>query len=75
VVAALQAVPNWFLIFALVLIGSLFIRAMNHSFTKLEKTLDRFEELLDKVFEKHEDHESRLSKLEGAHESNHRTQK
>lgn len=66
----LKIVPNWFLICMVVVLGAMFIRAMNHSFGKLEKTLDRFESLFDKVFEKHEDHESRLSRLEGEHARN-----
>lgn len=68
----LSTIPTWFLILAVVLLGSLFIRAMNHSFGKLEKTIDRFEMLIDKIFDKHEMLENRVSKLEGEHSVNHK---
>ena len=57
----LKGVDTWFLVLAAV--GFLFM--VNRSFGKFDKTLERFDELFDKVFEKHEKFDTRLSRLEG----------
>lgn len=68
----LKEVPSWFLIVCITLLVSLLSIVVTVSFNRLTRTLDRFEGLFDKVFEKYEEHESRLSKLEGAHAVNHK---
>ncbi len=67
-VELLKGTPVWFLT------GGALIALwlLSRSIGKLDKTIDRFQDLFDKVFEKHEDHEKRLSRLEGAHASNHK---
>ena len=57
----LKNLPPWFLVLCALAGFFMFMRSLN----KLDGTLNRFEELFDKNFEKHEDHESRISKLEG----------
>jgi len=64
----LKGVPSWFLM----LCSMGFFSLLSFVLLKLNTTLGRFEELFDKVFEKHDDHESRLSRLEGKCESNHK---
>lgn len=71
----MQTIPVWFLIVVICILGFLFGRSMNHSFGKLDDTLDRFQTLIDELFAKHEEAlkdvrglDSRLSKLEGSHE-------
>lgn len=64
----LKGVPSWFL----VLCSMGFFSLLSFVLLKLNNTLIRFEELFDKVFEKHDDHESRISRLEGKCETNHK---
>jgi len=64
----LKGVPPWFLI--LCTIG--FFSLISFTLLRLNSTLGRFQQLFDKVFEKYDDHEGRLSRLEGAHQVNHK---
>lgn len=57
----LKGVDSWFLI----LTALAFLYMVNRSFGKFDETLKRFETLFDKVFEKHETLDARLSRLEG----------
>lgn len=57
----LKTIDSWFLV--LCALGFLYL--VSRSFGKFDKTLDRFEQLFDKVFKRHEEFEGRLSKLEG----------
>ena len=65
----LKDAPVWFLIMAVILTGGGFLYLVNRSFGRFDTTLLRFETLFDKIFEKHEKFDSRLSRLEGAHEA------
>lgn len=56
-----KGVDQWFLI----LCGLGFLFLANRSFSKFDETQKRFQELFDKVFERHDNFESRLSKIEG----------
>ena len=63
----LKEIPPWFLIIC----TAGFFSLISFTMLRLNGTLSRFQVLFDKIFEKHEEHESRISKLEGAHAVNH----
>lgn len=70
----MQSIPVWFLIVVICILGFLFGRSMNHSFGKLDDTLNRLQALIDQLFAKHEESQkdvrgldARLSGLEGSH--------
>lgn len=64
----LKTVPPWFLVLCALALGII----LNRSINRLDATMDRFQELFDKVFQKHDEHEKRISYLEGKCETNHK---
>jgi len=78
----LKTVDTWFLILAVVILaGALmlsakvmfnaFMKHLENSFEVLNNTMKAFEETIKRLFDKHENHERRISQLEGAHAVNH----
>jgi len=66
-VEILNKIPNWFLVALVAVLLFLCATGLNHTLIKLNQSLDDFKRLIEKLFEKHENHESRLSRLEGEH--------
>lgn len=67
----LKSVPTWFLILCVSVLCSFSLWLVSRSIGKLDQTIDRFQELIDRLFNKYDDHENRLSRLEGKCEANH----
>lgn len=71
-IEALKGVDAWFMVFVIACLSPLALWLLSRSINKLDQTIDRFQELIDRLFTKYDDHESRLSKLEGKCETNHK---
>ena len=61
----LKEVPVWFLVIAVVLLGGWFLWSANNIFTGIKGTLEKLDELIGKLFDKHGNHETRISAIEG----------
>jgi len=68
----LKNIPNSFLVLIIVVLAYVCTLMLKRSFSQLTVSLNDFKRLIEKLFEKHEDHESRLSRLEGEHFRNHK---
>lgn len=67
----LRNVDSWFLILCVVCIGGALLYMVKRSLAHFDNTIDKFDRLFEKVFEKHESFERRLSRLEGEHKARH----
>lgn len=69
---ALKDTPTWFLIVAVVLMGGIitalggyFLWSVKGILVGFKEAVDELKSLIQKLFDKHDDHETRLSALEG----------
>lgn len=72
----LKAVPPWFLVMVVVMAIAIVGWLFNRNIAKLDDTLNRFQKLIDSLFQKHEQTiretarlDSRLATLEGSHDA------
>jgi hypothetical protein len=68
----LQGTPVWFLLFIIFIMGAMLTAfggyctwSIKNIFTDLKGSIMDLKELIAKLFDKHDDHEARLSHLEG----------
>lgn len=74
----LKAFPLWFLILAIILLcgtvtllGGYFLWSVKGILNGFREAVEELKELISKLFDKHDDHENRLSALEGRCEAMH----
>lgn len=68
----LSSTPVWFILFVvfimsggLILLGGYFLWSMKNIFDDLKRSIESLKELITKLYEKHDSHESRISVIEG----------
>lgn len=61
----LKSVDSWFLVLVVIALGGWFVWSVKNIFDGFTRTVGDLQKLIDKLFDKHDDHESRLSELEG----------
>jgi predicted negative regulator of RcsB-dependent stress response len=61
----IKSIDVWFLVLAVMLLGGWFVWSVRNIFDGFSKAVGDLQKLIEKLFEKHADHESRLSSLEG----------
>ena len=71
-VQQLSSTPLWFILFVvfimsgcLVFLGGYFLWSMKNIFNDLKQSIESLKELISKLYDKHDDHESRISVIEG----------
>jgi len=65
----LSKVDNWFLIIAVVVLGSWFVWSMRRIFQNLENSINDLRKTMEKLFDADKAFEQRLSTLEGEHKA------
>lgn len=68
----LSNTPVWFILFVvfimaccLVLLGGYFLWSIKNIFADLKSSIESLKDLISKLYDKHDDHESRISVIEG----------
>ena len=74
----LSTVPGWFLVIAVILLvgvvtllGGYFLWSVKGILSGFKEAVEELKELISKLFNKHDDHETRLSSLEGRCDAMH----
>jgi hypothetical protein len=63
----LKSVDIWFLVLAIIFLGGWFVWSVKKIFGDFTAAVADLRLLIRELFEKHNDHEGRLSRLEGEH--------
>ena len=71
-VTQLSNTPIWFILFVvfimsgcIILLGGYFLWSMKNIFADLKNSIESLKELISQLYDKHGDHESRISVIEG----------
>ena len=67
----IKSIDMWFLVLAVMLLGGWFVWSVRNIFDNFVRAVNDLQKLIEKLFDKHEDHESRLSALEGRCDARH----
>lgn len=67
----LKSVDVWFLVLAVILLGGWFVWSVRNIFENFTGAVEKLQKLIEKLFDKHDDHENRLSALEGRCDAMH----
>lgn len=69
----MKTVDNWFLVLAVVLLGGYFLWSVRRLFQNLLDSIDDLKSLIKNLFDYRNEHESRISALEGRCNAMHGT--
>lgn len=68
----LSNTPVWFILFVvfimsgiIVFLGGYFLWSLKNVFNDLKQSIEALKNLISQLYDKHDDHESRISKMEG----------
>jgi len=61
----LKSVDPWFLNLSVLLLSGYFLWSIRNIFTGFKEAVEKLANLIDRLYEKHDDHETRISNLEG----------
>ena len=67
----LKSINPWLLILTVILLGGWFVWSVRNIFEGFAKAVNDLRNLIEKLFDKHDDHETRLSSLEGRCDAMH----
>jgi len=67
----LKTVDLWFLVLIVILLGGYFLWSVKQVFRDFKKSLEDMHKLIEKIFDRHDDFEKRLSSLEGRCDAMH----
>ena len=67
----IKSIDVWFLVLAVMLLGYWFVWSVRNIFDNFIKAINDLRKLIDKLFDKNDDHETRLSALEGRCDAMH----
>ena len=67
----MKTVPPWFLFITVIALGFWFVWSIKHIFTDFKAAVCELKNLISELFEKHDHHETRISKLEARCETTH----
>lgn len=68
----LSNTPVWFILFVvfimsgiIIFLGGYFLWSLKNVFNDLKQSIESLKNLISQLYDKHDDHESRISKMEG----------